>query len=36
MNWISGTGRSPAMAMPTAMPMMPDSAIGASMTRARP
>src|SRR6266853_6270999 len=36
MNCISATGRSPAMAMPMAMPAMPDSASGVSTTRCGP
>src|SRR4051812_6756536 len=35
-NWISQTGRYPRSAMPIAVPMMPDSASGASMTRSSP
>src|SRR5437588_2914168 len=35
-NWISGTGRSPYIAMPMAAPMMPASASGVSMTRSAP
>ena len=35
-NWISGTGRSPLSAMPMAVPMMPFSASGVSMTRSGP
>ena len=34
-NWISGTGISPASAMPTARPMMPSSDRVVSNTRAR-
>ena len=36
MNWISATGRNPAIAMPVAMPAMRLSANGVSMTRSLP
>src|SRR5690349_7923434 len=36
LNWISGTGRSPYMAMPMAAPTIPASASGVSMTRSGP
>ena len=36
MNWISATGRIPAMAIPKAAPTMPDSATGVSNTRSSP
>src|SRR4030095_13598314 len=36
MNCISATGRSPAIAIPIAMPAMPDSASGVSTTRCGP
>src|SRR5437660_846507 len=36
LNWISGTGRSPYIAMPMAAPTMPASASGVSMTRSAP
>src|SRR5690349_8003144 len=35
-NWISHTGRYPRMARPTAVPTIPDSASGVSMTRSSP
>jgi hypothetical protein len=35
-NWISGTGRRPYRAMPIAVPMMPASASGVSITRSPP
>src|SRR4051812_16557841 len=35
-NWISGTGRRPYSAMPIAVPMMPASASGVSITRSAP
>src|SRR4051794_29869057 len=35
-NWISQTGRKPRMARPTAVPTIPDSASGVSMTRSSP
>src|SRR4051794_8135607 len=35
-NWISGTGRIPAIARPTLVPMMPDSDSGESTTRSQP
>ena len=35
-NWISATGRLPAMARPKAIPAMDDSASGVSITRASP
>src|SRR5512146_708218 len=35
-NWISATGRRPASAMPIAMPTIPASASGVSMTRSAP
>src|SRR5438128_8063711 len=35
-NWISGTGRSPYIAIPIAAPMIPDSASGVSITRSAP
>src|SRR5262245_37794532 len=35
-NWISATGRRPWSAMPIAVPMMPDSASGVSITRSSP
>ncbi len=36
MNWISATGRSPATAIPNAVPTIPDSATGVSTTRSEP
>src|SRR5712671_207896 len=36
LNWISGTGRRPYIAMPMAAPTMPASASGVSMTRSGP
>ncbi len=35
-NCISQTGRNPTTAAPTAVPTMPDSASGVSMTRSAP
>ena len=35
-NWISGTGRMPAIARPIEEPMMPDSERGVSITRSQP
>ena len=35
-NWISATGSSPCSAIPIAMPTIPDSASGVSITRSSP